>query len=185
MDPRTGKCRWNYPKEFQEHTTLRENESPQYRRRNVDFGDFRILRKDRYGDRVARDNRHVAPYNAWLLKRYGAHTNVEFVGGAKAVKYLYKYIFKGHDIAQITVANDERSIVYDECARHIEGRYVSAYEACWRLFEYDLQRRSHTVQRLDVHLARQQSNANNVPADLTDVGQRGSISRLGSSSISL
>ena len=173
MHTKTGQCRWRYPKDYQEMTSLRENESPLYRRRTVDFGDFHIYRKDKNGDRLIRDNCHVAPYNPWLLKCYNCHINTEFVGGVKAVKYLYKYIFKGHDIEQIKIVSDEKSIIYDECERHIEGRYVSAYEACWRIFEYELQHRSHKVQWLDIHLPGHHQ-LDNLLEDLIDIGQKGS-----------
>src|SRR6266542_1952305 len=44
--------------------------------------------------------------------------------------------------------------------RHLtitDARYVSASEACWRLFNFGLQERSHSVEHLPVHLPNQQS----------------------------
>ena len=111
MDLKTGRCRWNYPKTFQDQTVLREDESPLYRRRDVDFGDYVIYRKDKNRDRIVRDNRHVVPHNAFLSKLFNCHINSEYVGGVKAVKYLYKYIYKGHDVAQIKVVSNEKTII--------------------------------------------------------------------------
>uniref|UniRef100_A0A914D035 Uncharacterized protein n=1 Tax=Acrobeloides nanus TaxID=290746 RepID=A0A914D035_9BILA len=169
MDSSTGRCRWRFPKDYQEETILCEDEPPKYRRRDVVFSNYHVYRKDKNGDRVIRDNRHVAPYNAFLLKRYNCHMNVEYIGGVKAVTYLY--IYKGYDIAQVKVNKDERHIIYDECDCHTESRYVSSYKICWCLFEYELQRRSHKVQRLYAHLPGQlQRQQNNLP----EVGQKGS-----------
>ena len=56
------------------------------------------------GQQTRYDNRWVVPYNAYLLLRYNAHINVEYCASVKAVKYLYKYIFKGHDRAVVAMA---------------------------------------------------------------------------------
>uniref|UniRef100_A0A914EJL1 ATP-dependent DNA helicase n=1 Tax=Acrobeloides nanus TaxID=290746 RepID=A0A914EJL1_9BILA len=159
-----GKCRFRFPKSYQECTTLHEDQPPQYRRREMEFSGFGIRRKDQFGDQLCLDNRHVAPYNAWLLKKYNCHINVEYVGNVRAVKYLYKYIYKGHDIAQIKIVGDDKQIIYNECERHIQGRY------------YELMDKSHTVVRLDVHLPGRFRNMNKdqIPDDLISVGQKGS-----------
>ena len=43
------------------------------------------------------DNRWVIPYNPFLLATFDCHLNVEICSTIKAVKYLYKYVCKGHD----------------------------------------------------------------------------------------
>ena len=45
----------------------------------------------------------------------------------------------------------------DEIAKFVDARYVSASEACWRLFHFDLQDRYPSIQRLALHLPNQQS----------------------------
>ena len=35
------------------------------------------------------------------------------------VNFLQGYPFKGQDVAQIKVVSDEKTIIYDECERHI------------------------------------------------------------------
>ena len=45
----------------------------------------------------------------------------------------------------------------DEIKSYLDARYVSASEACWRLFKFSLQERSHKVERLPVHLPNQQT----------------------------
>jgi hypothetical protein len=41
------------------------------------------------------DNRWVVPYNPYLLQYFNYHINVEACGSIKAVKYLFKYLYKG------------------------------------------------------------------------------------------
>jgi hypothetical protein len=47
-------------------------------------------------------------------------------------------------------------MVWDEIKQYLDTRYVSAPEACWRIFKYPLFFRSHAVQRLAVHLPQEQ-----------------------------
>jgi hypothetical protein len=68
------------------------------------------------------DNRWVVPYNPYLLKYFNCHINVEACGSIKAMKYLFKYIYKGHDMACITV---ETATVDDNNARRIYGFNLS------------------------------------------------------------
>jgi hypothetical protein len=49
------------------------------------------------------DNRWVIPFNTSLLMLYNCHINVEICSSIKIVKYLYKYIYKGHDGASYSV----------------------------------------------------------------------------------
>ena len=49
------------------------------------------------------DNRFVVPYNLGLLKRYRAHINVEVCTAITAVKYVFKYIYKGFDCADLNI----------------------------------------------------------------------------------
>lgn len=110
---------------------------PRYRRRYQGKYDIRnkdefshndaVYRKDKYRKKVTRDNRHVVPYNAYLLKRYNCHINVEYVGSIRSVKYLYKYIYKGHDLAELKIVGDDKKIIYDEPDRYVNGRYVRLF----------------------------------------------------------
>ncbi|GBM85357.1 hypothetical protein AVEN_91062-1, partial [Araneus ventricosus] len=101
------------------------------------------------------DNRWVVPYNPWLLKKFNAHINVEVCASVKSVKYLYKYVYKGHDVASVKIQK-EGALDHDEILSFVEGRYVSAPEAMWHLNEFNLSHKSHTVVRLAVHLPQQQ-----------------------------
>ncbi|GBN15496.1 hypothetical protein AVEN_64870-1 [Araneus ventricosus] len=96
------------------------------------------------------DNRWAVPYNPWLSKKFNA-INVEVCASIKSVKYLYKYVYKGHDAAPIRFEN-EKTLDHDEILSFLDGRYASAPEAMWRLNEFNLSEKSHTVVRLAVHL---------------------------------
>ncbi|GBP88598.1 hypothetical protein EVAR_25097_1 [Eumeta japonica] len=75
------KCRFDFPKSFQEVTSLVDDGKPNYRRRyNPQFDpessqfshEQAVYRKGINGRRVTRDNRHVVPYNSYLLKNLTA-----------------------------------------------------------------------------------------------------------------
>ncbi|GBP65114.1 hypothetical protein EVAR_5260_1 [Eumeta japonica] len=80
----------------------------------------------------------------------------------------------GHDCASIKVVEEQRTLIYNEANTYIDGRCVTPPEACWRLFA-EIQK-SHSIQRLDIHLPGQYriANLDQIQEDLADVGQRGS-----------
>nr|XP_047140914.1 uncharacterized protein LOC100203419 [Hydra vulgaris] len=140
-----GVCSKNYPKEFNANTVVVHNGYPRYKRR--DNGLVINIK----GNNV--DNRWVVPYNPWLSKKYQAYINVEACMSVKAVKYLYKYIYKGHDCANILI---NEQINHDEVNTFLDCRYVSAPEALRRIFEYPISHMSHTIICLKVHLPENQ-----------------------------
>jgi hypothetical protein len=56
------------------------------------------------------DYRWVIPYNPYLTMRYQCHINVEVCNSITAVKYLYKYVYKGHDRALVVVQLEARAL---------------------------------------------------------------------------
>jgi hypothetical protein len=54
------------------------------------------------------DNRWVVPYNPYLLHLFNCHINVEACGSIKTVKYLFKYIYKGHDRASVAIREADK-----------------------------------------------------------------------------
>ena len=46
-------------------------------------------------------NSFVVPYNPQLLRLYECHINVEVVSTIKAIKYIYKCVYKGHDVCVV------------------------------------------------------------------------------------
>ena len=152
-----GTCKKEFPKNFVAETQENCDGYPRYRRRD----NGRVARVGQH----ELDNRWVVPYNPWLLLKYNAHINVEICASIKSVKYLFKYVYKGHDCASIEIKQPveiERpeeaiqQIVWDEISTFLDARYVSAPEAIWRLLENKMHKQSHAIIRLAVHLPMQQ-----------------------------
>ncbi|XP_076881623.1 uncharacterized protein LOC143529797 [Bidens hawaiensis] len=144
-----NKCTKNFLKNFQDETSIDTDGFPLYRRR--DNGAF-VQKLD-----IKLDNRSVVPYNIKLLKRYQAHINVEWCNQGSSIKYLFKYTNKGPDRATMYFANggegkntEERHI--DEIKEFYDCRYLSACEASWRIFAYDVHHKVPAVMRLPFHL---------------------------------
>ncbi|KAK4382896.1 hypothetical protein Sango_2828900 [Sesamum angolense] len=77
--------------------------------------------------------------------------------GVTAVKYLYKYIYKGHDKVAIHFSpNDDENLV-GEIKQFQDARCVSTQEAMWRIFEFNLNEIDPAVIKLQLHLPNQQS----------------------------
>src|SRR5215469_8704025 len=55
------------------------------------------------------DNRWVVPHNVNLVIKYNAHINVEICSSILSIKYLYKYVYKGHDRATITLFQSDHN----------------------------------------------------------------------------
>ena len=145
-----NKCSKNFPHKFRNETEFNENGFPFYKRPNNG--------RHVYKKGVCLTNEYVVPYNPFLLKFFQAHINVEMVADIRAVKYLYKYIYKGYDAATIICKNSDNDSLlnYDEISDYLDARCIGPVEACWRLLKFPLQGKSHSVERLDVHLENEQ-----------------------------
>ena len=142
----SGNCSKNFPKPFAESTNISVDGYPVYRRRN----DGRTVTVRG----CVLDNRWVVPYNKILSLRYGSHINVEACMSIKSVKYLFKYVYKGHDCINLEVSEKYN---HDEVKSYLDARCVTAPEAMWRLSEFEMHGKSHTIIRLPVHLPEQQN----------------------------
>ncbi|XP_053101885.1 uncharacterized protein LOC128323190 [Hemicordylus capensis] len=142
------KCTKDFPKDYQEQTISNSNRYPKYRRRNI--GESKIHR----GKPI--DNRWVVPYNPFLALKYNCHINVEVCASIKSVKYLFKYVYKGHDCANVLI-QEPNTLTHDEIKTYMDSRYVSTPEAAWRLNGFEMHYQSHTVHRLAVHLPDEQA----------------------------
>ncbi|XP_019230428.1 PREDICTED: uncharacterized protein LOC109211349 isoform X1 [Nicotiana attenuata] len=94
-----GLCKFNYPKDFVEQTSKGKNSYPIYKRRNTEK---LVHIREQY-----LDNSWVVPYNPYLLCKFDCHINVEVCSDIKVVKYIYKYICKGHDKIAFSVHGNE------------------------------------------------------------------------------
>ncbi|XP_058776863.1 uncharacterized protein LOC131651212 [Vicia villosa] len=146
---KNNQCSKFFPKKFQARTVVDHKGYPLYMRRDTGIT---VTKKD-----VDLDNRFVAPYNPYLLKKFQAHINIEWCNQGTSVKYLFKYINKGYDRITATVVdttNDGSSLNgnLDEIKQYLDCRYVSPSEACWRIFSFPIHGRSPAVERLYFHL---------------------------------
>ncbi len=113
------------------------------------------------------DNQWIVPYNLHLATKYRTHINVEICSSISAIKYLYKYVYKGPNRAiavverqanrhgqennvQVVIANGEGQN-HNEIKAYHEGRYVFVSEASWHLFSFRMHERTPSITCLAVH----------------------------------
>jgi hypothetical protein len=132
-------------RKIRNETSLSTEGYPEYRRRedarSVTCQGFQL------------DNRFVVPYCLHLTWMFNAHINVEVCAMLHAIKYLYKYVYKGPDRARIRLhqgrpADEEDR---DEINDYWDARYVCAPEAAHRIFGFAMSDRSDVFTRLQVH----------------------------------
>lgn len=102
-------------------------------------------------------NGWIVPHNIYLCTKYDAHINIEVCTSISAVKYIYKYVYKGHDRAIVSLNNAQPStpsitVQRDEISTFLDARYVSAPEACWTLFGFLMHKKFPAHIRLAIHL---------------------------------
>ncbi|KAK9074699.1 hypothetical protein SSX86_003017 [Deinandra increscens subsp. villosa] len=167
-----GECSKNFPKKFRESTSTDPDGFPLYRRRR---GGPTFLKS---GAEI--DTRYVVPYNKLLLKKYQAHINVEWCNQGNAIKYLFKYINKGPDrttLALDTTEDGSQTVKnVNEIDAYYDCRYISACEAAWRIYSYEVHYRYPSVTRLPFHLPGHQQVVFDGDDDIDDVLNKPSVS---------
>jgi hypothetical protein len=144
-----GKCCRGFPKAFSDETLPEVDGYPRYQRQND-------------GTRVHKNghiftNAHVVPYNPILSAKFNCHINVEIATTITAVKYLFKYVYKGHDRAVITMVNHPGSGNIDEISEYLDSRWVGPVESFWRIYGFRMHQHSPSVIRLQLHLPQMQT----------------------------
>ncbi|XP_031096970.1 uncharacterized protein LOC116001221 [Ipomoea triloba] len=137
-------CKNKYPRSFNDETTFDENSYPIYRR--MDTSAYVVVR----GHQL--DNRWVVPYNPYLLAKFDCHINVEVCAGIRCVKYIYKYIYKGHDRISLSLYVGADVHEFDEIKEYQSARWVSPPEAAWRIYAFPISKIRPAVVHLQVHL---------------------------------
>ena len=66
--------------------------------------------KWRRNKRITYTNADVVPYNKYLLFKYNCHINVEYCHSINAIKYQFKYLYKGSDQASVTVESSPSAV---------------------------------------------------------------------------
>lgn len=143
-----GKCKKDFPKPYLEETKENVQGYPLYKRPD---NNRKIIKKV-HGENIEIGNQFVVPYNPFLLLYFQAHINVEICSSVRSIKYIHKYVYKGHDCCNLEVAAHGDKLDHDEINQFLNARYVGPTEAVWRILAYPMHDQSHTVDRLPVHL---------------------------------
>ena len=137
-------CGGNFPFAFASETTIGdERQKSVLRRRRGDHWSATV-------DGRTITNQWVVSYNAALLLKYECHLNVEVVTATYAIKYLFKYLFKGSDNASAAIHAHKR--VLDQIGRYQDHRYLGSAEAAWRLFKFSIHDLTDHVERMIVEI---------------------------------
>ncbi|XP_074357752.1 uncharacterized protein LOC141697344 [Apium graveolens] len=166
-----GKCMRHFPKRFNGNTYFDDCGFPVYWRRNTG----RVINKKG----INLDNQYVVPYNRDLLLRFQCHINLEICNSSRLLKYLFKYCLKGHDTATMLLKKKSNKSGSEQTARSVKnldevnnflnGRYVCASEASWRIFGFDIHHHSPSVECLPIHFPGQKYLNFQSSADLENV----------------
>jgi len=149
-----GKCKKQYPCKFQSEIVTNVNGYPIYRRKDT--------RCTILVHGVELDNRWVVSHNVYLSTKYNAYINVEVYNNIRAIKYLFKYVYKGHDCGTIEISRQSDNatkgnmVKTNEIKKYLDYRYVFASEATWCIFKFDMHERFLAVECLHYHLPNQQ-----------------------------
>jgi hypothetical protein len=120
-----GACSKGFPKPLRVETSITKDSYACTRRHNT--GHTHRVRDNNV------DNRWVVCHSPNLIWKYRCHINVESIASVKAVKYIYEYVYKGHDR---TTMQFGRSI--DKIKLYLDAHYISSYEAMWHLYFFNM-----------------------------------------------
>jgi len=134
---------------------------------------------------VELDNCWVILHNVYLSTKYNVHINVEVCNNIHLVKYLFKYVYKGHDRATIEIsrqsdnATEGNVVEANEIKKYLDCHYVSASEATWCIFKFDMHEWFVAIERLQYHLPNHQMVMfHDDDDDVREVAARSTISRI-------
>ena len=67
-------------------------------------------------------------YNPFLSRKFYTYINVEIYASIKAIKYIYKYIYKGNDLTTIEISRSKAINKNNKVARYLNTRYIGPSE---------------------------------------------------------
>jgi hypothetical protein len=128
-----GKCCWDFPHPPRPYTQLNAKQRVDYKRGPGDAW--------------------VSPHCPALLLLWEGHMHVEIIFTVDVFLYVYKYLFKGPDHANVAIKPTARDTHDDSdpVADYIRHRYISVPEAAWRIFGFKISQQNPSVARLAVH----------------------------------
>ncbi|DAZ99062.1 TPA: LOW QUALITY PROTEIN: hypothetical protein N0F65_010948, partial [Lagenidium giganteum] len=99
------------------------------------------------------DNRWVVPCNPYLSQKYNGHNNVEISGSRRISTSTFAREATALELkCPDKTPNGQR----DEIKEFLNARYISNVESCWRILDYPIQDKSHSVTRLPLRIENQQ-----------------------------
>lgn len=98
--------------------------------------------------RTTEEDRWIAPHIPELIDTLECHIFVNIVFTVSVFTYLFKYLHKGPDHTWFHIPNEGK----DEISDYVEGRYLSAHEAAWRILGFEITSKDPSVSCLPVHL---------------------------------
>jgi hypothetical protein len=112
----SGECTKGFPKPIVNETQQNVDGYPRYKRR-FSYKQYEVRK-------FMVDNSWVVPYNPYLLLKFNCHINVEVCASVKSVKYLFKYVYKGHDCANLEIKEvNVDTVEHNEIIQHMDSRY--------------------------------------------------------------
>jgi hypothetical protein len=170
-DTKQAHCTKGFPFPYREQTEIRPKFEPLYRRRRNPDSQRGIEKVTASKETIFLDNRHIAPYNAYLLLRFNCHTNVKLCSTIECVKYIHKYIYKGQDKATMEFLKKYPNEIGNEVLMHTTGRYVGPQQACWGIFGFHDHEEDPPVKVLDIHDEKRHQVRFEEDATVTDLQQ--------------
>jgi Helitron helicase-like domain at N-terminus len=101
---RNNLCKKGFSKPYQEATYTKTSRYLLYHRRQDT--PYIINSQQHLSENL---NRQVIPYNPYLIRRFNCHINIELVSSVKAIRYIFKYIYKGTDLTTLTIHESYRN----------------------------------------------------------------------------
>ena len=129
---RGNKCIYGFPHPITSQTTVKD--------------DGRVLYK-----RSTEEDRWIAPHIPELIDELHCHIFVDVVFTVSIFTYLYKYLYKGPDHTSFHIPHQHGEPV-DEIKDYIDGRYLSAPEAVWRILGFHVTSKTPSVTSLPIHM---------------------------------
>lgn len=68
------------------------------------------------------------------------------------VKYIYKYICKGHDEIAFSIHNNDSNVEIYKMKEYQVARWVSVPKVSWYLFSFPISEITPTISQLQLHI---------------------------------
>ena len=134
---KNGECIYGFPHATQERTTIDDFGRIHWRRRHT-------------------EDCWVVSYCPALLLFADCHFHFDVVFTSMMFSYLYKYFFKGPDVAFYSISHEPTIPAapspINEVKAYQKARYLSAPESAWRILGFETTRKEPSVDCLPVHL---------------------------------